>query len=115
MKLKGLKFVGLVEVPQKTNEELCCHTEIHSLGDNQWSIEVYDCDGCFVKEFVGFNGTSDEGKTDLWAELNEWCKEVYQPACTYDEFEAPDGTRGSKNFFYKEASEGRLHSLLAQF
>ena len=116
MKLQGLKFVGLREVPQTLNGDLVHSTDTFAIGGGEWSIEVYDFDGHCIKEFVGLNGTrDDEEATDLWAEYSEWCKEVAKPAYTYKEFEAPDGERGSKSFFYREAYKGKLHGLIAVF
>lgn len=54
-----------------TNRDLVSTTQVHSLGDGEWSIEVLSENNILLKEFVGSNGTRGE-KTDLWAQFNEW-------------------------------------------
>lgn len=121
-KLQGLQFVGIVDVPAKTNQDLADHWESFSLGDGLWSIEVYsepamsEYDPPCIKEFCGTNGTRDgEECDDLWGELNEWLNEVIKPAYSYKEYEAPDGTRGSFSHFQREVARGRLHGLIVCF
>lgn len=115
MKIEGLIYVGRVNVPEKTNGQKAANYGTFAVGDGEWSIEARDADGNLLAEFVGLNGTNGEEPTDLWAQVNEWAKQVATPAYSYKEFEAPDGTRGSITFFRSEAERGRLHGCLACF
>lgn len=65
------------EINEKIASLTVGRTEVHSLGGGEWSIEAYDLDGYFMREFVGENGTnslySPDGKgDDLWEELRLW-------------------------------------------
>lgn len=48
---------------------------IHALGGGEWSIELHDEEGNFLKEFVGSNGTHSESD-DLHSEADEWENEL---------------------------------------
>jgi hypothetical protein len=115
MKLQGLKKTG--KTITVLNGDLAYSTQTFSLGSGEWSIEVYDGNGCFLKEFVGDNGVANgwnpEGNfDDLWSWYHEWCKEEHH---SYTEWEAPDGKKGSFSFFMREANRGHLHGCLAVF
>lgn len=115
MKLQGLKKTG--RTISVSNGDLAYSTKTFSLGSGEWSIEVYDSNGCFLKEFVGDNGVANgwnpEGNfDDLWSWYHEWCKQEHH---CYKELEAPDGTKGSFSFFMREARRGYLHGCLAVF
>ena len=115
MKLQGLKKTG--KVVRVLNGDLAYSTQTFSLGSGEWSIEVYDSYGRFLKEFVGDNGVANGWNPkgnfdDLWSWYHEWCKEVHH---SYTEWIAPDGTTGSYSFFMKQANKGHLHECLAVF
>lgn len=66
-----------------------------------------------VKEFVGRNGTRHgEEADDLYAEMDAWRNKT---SYSYMEYKAPDGSRGSYNYFKREIDKGRLHSLVVSF
>ena len=48
------------------------YTQTYAVGGGEWSIEVYDHDGGFIREFVGSNGTREEEADDLWREYSDW-------------------------------------------
>lgn len=113
--LIGLEFEETEQMPALTNGDLVGHTETHALGGGEWSIEVYDQYGSFIKEFVGLNGTQPgEEATDLWAEYDEWAEKIAKPAKNVAKFRSPDGTVETKWWFYNEAKRGRLHGLICQ-
>lgn len=52
-------------------------TTTHAIGGGEWSIEVYDDEGNYIREFVGSNGTrDDEEADDLWSEYNAWVESL---------------------------------------
>lgn len=70
----------LGQKPEEPDESKCvnaitkkdvAYTETFAVGGGDWSIEVYDREGCLLKEFVGSNGTRDEAD-DLWGEYDDW-------------------------------------------
>lgn len=105
MKLQGLKFEGIKVLK---GADVAKDYKTHSIGDGLWSIEIFDRHGNFVKEFVGENGTRDE-PTDLWAQIDEWEKELF---CKFRNYSAPDGACGSYSHFLREVEKGRLHGLV---
>ena len=122
MKLVGLVKVGTVKVPALKVVDLVESYQTYALGDGLWSIEAKTTEdqsvwGPSIHEWVGSNGTR-EPEDDLWAQVNEWVKDpnggqmVIKKAYSYAEYQAPDGTKGSKSFFYREAKKGFLHGLL---
>lgn len=46
---------------------------IHALGNGEWSVELHDDEGNFIKEFVGSNGTHSPSD-DLHEEADQWEK-----------------------------------------
>lgn len=124
MKIQGLIATQLIKVDAIRAIDLVVSYQTYSLGGGEWSIEAktsYDQWGPSIKEWVGSNGTDGENPTDLWAEVREWEKDpqgglaVIKPAYSYQEYEAPDGTKGSYQFFKREINHGRLHGLLLCF
>jgi hypothetical protein len=126
MKIQGLIATQLIKVDEVRAIDLVVSYQTYSLGGGEWSIEAktsYDQSiwGPSIKEWVGSNGTDGEDPTDLWAEVREWEKDpqgglaIIKPAYSYQEYEAPDGTKGSYQFFKKEINHGRLHGLLLCF
>lgn len=124
-KIKGLTFAGSISVPETRACDLVVSYQTYALGDGLWSIEAkttsdQSCWGPSIMEWVGSNGTREEAD-DLWAEVSAWEKDpegglkVVKEAYSYNEYAAPDGTRGSYGFFQREIFAGRLHGLLAQF
>lgn len=122
MRLQGLKKVGIIEVPAVKAVDLVESCQTYALGDGMWSIEAKTSAdqsvwGPAIAEWVGSNGTR-EPEDDLWAQVEEWAQDpnggqmVVKEAYSYVEYEAPDGTKGSKAFFYREAKKGFLHGLL---
>lgn len=66
-----------------------------------------------VKEFVGRNGTRHgEEADDLYLKMEEWKNKINH---SYMEYRAPDGSRGSYNYFKREIDKGRLHGLVVSF
>lgn len=112
MRILGLVKDTIVRVPVKYNGDLVSKTATHAVGGGEWSIEVYDNNDTFLKEFVGSNGTRDEEATDLWAEYDAWAKEIANKAYNYQSYKAPDGTTGSYKYFVKEVMHGRLHGCI---
>lgn len=115
MEIYGLNLTGLVSVPERKNWQNATEYKTFALGGGDWSIEVYSDDE-LLAEFVGSNGTREgEEGDDLWAEVEEWKERVARPAYSYKEYEAPDGKRGSYNYFVHEALKGRLHGCVVAF
>lgn len=116
MKILGLTFAGIENVPALRNADLSARYETHAIGGGEWSIEVFDSNGGFLKEFVGSNGTRNGKKaTDLWAEVSEWEEQEIRPAYSYKLFVSPDGTTGSISYFRREVEKGRLHGCVVSF
>ena len=113
-KIYGLERGELRQVKAQTNGDLVATTETFAIGGGEWAIECRDERGYLVREFVGSNGTRDEAD-DLWAEYAEWAKQIARPAYSYREWIAPDGTKGSKSFFFREIERGRLHGCTVRF
>lgn len=122
MRLQGLVKANRVEVPALRNIDLVESYQTYSLGDGLWSIEAKTSSdqsvwGPCLKEWVGSNGTR-EPQDDLWEQVESWEKDpegglkVVREAYSYQEWEAPDGTIGSKSYFMREAKRGHLHGLL---
>ena len=112
MRLIGLTKDVICHIPAKYNGDLVSRTETHAIGGGEWSIEVYDDNNTFLKEFVGSNGTRDEEADDLWAAYDAWAKEVVAKAYSYQSYKAPDGTIGSYKYFIHEMMHGRLHGCI---
>ena len=52
-------------------------TSTHAVGGGEWSIEVRDENGIYIREFVGSNGTrDDEEADDLWADFSSWVESL---------------------------------------
>lgn len=127
MKIQGLIATQVIKVAAVKAVDLVVNYQTYSLGGGEWSIEAKTSHdqsvwGPSIMEWVGSNGTRDgEEPTDLWAEVREWEKDpqgglaVIKSAYSYQEYEAPDGTRGSYSFFKREIGKGRLHGLLLRF
>lgn len=109
----GLIPMSWVNVPAKTNGMLVGHTETHAIGGGEWSIEVFDEDGCFLEEFVGSNGTRDQAD-DLWSRFDEWCNKIIRPAYMYRQYKSPDGMLGSYSYFRNQVEKGHLHGLIVK-
>ena len=110
-----MKILGLRKIAKKVvlNGDLATSYDIHSLGDGLWSIELLDKDKKVVCEFVGKNGTRyGEKSDDLYEKMDVWRNKVNY---SYMEYRAPDGSRGSYNYFKREAERGRLHGLVVSF
>ena len=106
-----MKIIGLRKLGKKVvkNSDIAVSYSTHSVGDGLWTIEVEDKHGACIKEFVGENGTRYP-KTDLYAEMRKWWDNGI--FCTYVEYEAPDGSKGSYSHFKREIDRGRLHGLV---
>lgn len=125
MRIKGLNFVEIVNVPALTVADTVYNYSSHSLGDGLWSIEAQETPdpwGPCIREWVGSNGTRyDEEADDLWEEVRQWEQDpngggkILREAYSYKKYEAPDGVRGSYSFFLKEIENGNLHGLLLCF
>jgi hypothetical protein len=126
MNIQGLVATQVIKVNAVKAVDLVVSYQTYSVGGGQWSIEAKTTHdqsvwGPCIKEWVGSNGTRDEEATDLWAQVEEWEKDpqggqqIVKPAYSYQEYEAPDGARGSYSFFKKEINSGRLHGLLVCF
>ena len=64
----------LLKEAEELTSTLPARVETHSVGDGEWSLEVYDSNDNFIREFVGSNGTRyGEEASDLWEEYHEWC------------------------------------------
>lgn len=124
MKIQGLIATQTVNVKAVKAIDLVVSYQTYSLGGGEWSIEAktsYDQSiwGPSIKEWVGSNGTREsEEPTDLWAEVREWEKDpqggqaIIKPSYSYQEYEAPDGCRGSYKYFLREVQRGHLHGCL---
>lgn len=126
MKIQGLIATQVIKVAAVKAIDLVVSYQTYALGGGEWSIEAKTSHdqsvwGPSIMEWVGSNGTRDGESTDLWAEVREWEKDpqgglaVIKSAYSYQEYEAPDGTRGSYSFFKREIDKGRLHGLLLRF
>ena len=107
-KIMNMKILGLKKLEKKIikNGDLVTSYKTYSLGDGLWSIEMMDENKRTVKEFVGRNGTRHgEEADDLYLKMEEWNME----------YKAPDGSRGSYNYFKREIDKGRLHGLVVSF
>ena len=113
--LIGLEFEETEHMPTLLNGDLVGHTEVHHLGNKEWTIEVYNHKGKFIKEFTGFGGSYTHEPAYLWKKYNKWCSLINKPAADIDRFKAPDGKVETKAWFYREAAKGRLHELTLQF
>ena len=104
----NMKILGLKKITKRVikNGDLVTSYKTYSLGDGLWSIEMMDENKRTVKEFVG------EEADDLYAEMGVWRNKVNY---SYMEYKAPDGSRGSYNYFKREAEKGRLHGLVVSF
>lgn len=109
----GLIPMAWVKVPAITNGMLVGNTETHAIGGGEWSIEVFDENGCFLEEFVGSNGTR-EPADDLWAQFDEWCSEIAKRSYKYRQYKSPDGTLGSYSYFMRQIQKGHLHGLIVK-
>lgn len=112
--LVGLKLVDVEHMPALLNGDVVGHTEVHHLGNREWTIEVYDRHGNFMREFVGYGNSYEHEPSYLWRKYNKWLKFVNKPAKDIERFEAPDGKIKTLNWFYKEAAKGILHELTLQ-
>lgn len=111
----NMKILGLKKLEKKIikNGDLVTSYKTYSLGDGLWSIEMMDENKRTVKEFVGRNGTRPgEESDDLYAEMDVWKNRINH---SYFEYRAPDGSRGSYNYFKREIEKGRLHGLVVSF
>lgn len=111
----NMKILGLKKLEKRIikNSDLVLSYRTYSLGDGLWSIEMMDENKRTVREFVGRNGTRPgEEADDLYAEMEEWKNKVNY---SYTEYRAPDGSRGSYNYFKREIDKGRLHGLVVSF
>ncbi len=127
MRIEGLIATQVINVAAVRAIDLVVSYQTYALGGGEWSIEAKTTHdqsvwGPSIKEWVGSNGTRGGGEpTDLWAEVNEWEKDpqgglaIVREAYSYQEYEAPDGIRGSYSFFKREINNGRLHGLLLSF
>lgn len=109
----GLIPMAWVKVPATTNGMLVGNTETHAIGGGEWSIEVFDKNGCFLEEFVGSNGTR-EPADDLWAQFDEWCDGIVKPSYKYRQYKSPDGVLGSYSYFMSQIQKGHLHGLIVK-
>lgn len=112
--LLGLKFVETEHMPALTNGDLVGHTEVHHLGDKEWTIEVYDRRGKFMREFTGFGSSYEHEPRYLWDKFYKWGALINKPATDVKKFRSPDGTIETQSWFYKEADHGNLHGLTLQ-
>lgn len=114
-KIMNMKILGLKKLEKKIikNGDLVTSYKTYSLGDGLWSIEMMDENKRTVKEFVGRNGTRHgEEADDLYLKMEEWKNKINH---SYMEYKAPDGSRGSYNYFKREIDKGRLHGLVVSF
>lgn len=90
-KIMNMKISGLKKLEKKVikNGDLVASYKTYSLGDGLWSIEL-EAD-------------------DLYASIFAWRNKINH---SYMEYRAPDGSRGSYKYFYKEVLKGRLHGLI---
>lgn len=112
--LLGMEFVDTESMPALTNGDLVGHTEVHHLGGREWTIEVYDRHGKFMREFTGFGSSYEHEPSYLWRKFDEWRLLIGKPAKEIEKFKSPDGTIETKGWFYNEAAKGRFHGLTYQ-
>lgn len=112
--LIGLELVDVEHMPTLTNEDVVGHTEVHHLGNREWTIEVYDRRGRFMAEFTGFGSSYEHEPQYLWDKFYKWETLVNKYATDVKKFKSPDGTIETKSWFYKEADHGKLHGLTLQ-
>lgn len=113
--LLGLELVDEELMPTLTNGDRVGDTRVYHLGNREWTIEVYDHKGSFIKEFTGFGSSYEHEPEYLWRKFDKWCTLIYKHSKNIKKFKAPDGKEETLEWFYREADKHRLHGLTMQF